>query len=80
MIISQHRLIQAIKVWIKVNYSNFNSSLRYFLFYSDEQQTEGPTVDSNMFNPDGSAKTLDPKKTTIGQRRAPVAKKVCLFE
>jgi ADP-ribosylation factor GTPase-activating protein 2/3 len=41
----------------------------------NEQQTEGPTVDSNMFNPDGSAKTLDPKKTTIGQRRAPVAKK-----
>ncbi|CAF0933569.1 unnamed protein product [Adineta ricciae] len=40
-----------------------------------EQQAEGPSVDPNAFNNDGSAKTLDPKKSTIGQRRAPATKK-----
>ncbi|CAF2514030.1 unnamed protein product [Rotaria sp. Silwood2] len=40
-----------------------------------EQQTEGPSVDPSVLNSDGSVKTLDPKKTTIGQRRAPAAKK-----
>ncbi|CAF0794803.1 unnamed protein product [Rotaria sordida] len=40
-----------------------------------EQQTEGPSVDPSILNNDGSVKTLDPKKTTIGQRRAPAAKK-----
>jgi len=33
-------------------------------------------VDPNALNNDGSAKSLDPKKSTIGQRRAPQAKKV----
>ncbi|CAF4512929.1 unnamed protein product [Rotaria sp. Silwood1] len=40
-----------------------------------EQQTEGPSVDPSVLNNDGSVKTLDPKKTTIGQRRAPATKK-----
>ncbi|CAF4844510.1 unnamed protein product, partial [Rotaria socialis] len=40
-----------------------------------EQQTEGPSVDQNALNNDGSTKTLDPKKSTIGQRRAPQSKK-----
>ena len=47
------------------------------IFFSlDEQQTEGPSVDPNAFNNDGSAKALDPKKTSIGQRRGPAPKKV----
>jgi len=45
-----------------------------------EQQTEGPSVDANALNNDGSSKSLDPKKTTIGQRRAPAAKKVRLYD
>ena len=45
-----------------------------------EQQTEGPSIDPNALNNDGSTKAFDPKKSTIGQRRAPAAKKVCLFE
>ncbi|CAF3839963.1 unnamed protein product [Rotaria magnacalcarata] len=40
-----------------------------------EQQTEGPSVDQNALSNDGSTKTLDPKKSTIGQRRAPQSKK-----
>jgi ADP-ribosylation factor GTPase-activating protein 2/3 len=40
-----------------------------------EQQIEGPSVDPNALNNDSSNKILDPKKTTIGQRRAPQAKK-----
>ena len=48
------------------------------IFCSADQQTEGPSVDPNVFNSDGSGKALDPKKTTIGQRRAPPAKKVPL--
>ncbi|CAF1315884.1 unnamed protein product [Adineta steineri] len=40
-----------------------------------DQQTEGPSVDPNVFNSEGGAKTLDPKKSTIGQRRAPASKK-----
>jgi hypothetical protein len=43
-----------------------------------EQQIEGPSVDPNALNNDSSNKILDPKKTTIGQRRAPQAKKVFL--
>lgn len=41
-----------------------------------EQQSEeqGPSVDPAAFN-DASNKSLDPKKTTIGQRRAPQPKK-----
>ncbi len=50
------------------------------LFFSAEQQTEGPSVDPSALNNDGATKTLDPKKSTIGQRRAPAAKKVCLYE
>jgi hypothetical protein len=44
-----------------------------------EQQTEGPSVDASALNNDGSSKSLDPKKTTIGQRRAPQTKKVSIF-
>ncbi|CAF1167643.1 unnamed protein product [Adineta ricciae] len=40
-----------------------------------EQQAEGPSVDPNAFNNDESAKVFDPKKSTIGQRRAPTTKK-----
>ncbi|CAF0854974.1 unnamed protein product [Rotaria sp. Silwood1] len=40
-----------------------------------EQQTEGPSVDPNALNSDGSTKVHDPKKSTIGQRRAPQPKK-----
>ncbi|CAF4717589.1 unnamed protein product, partial [Rotaria socialis] len=40
-----------------------------------EQQTEGPTVDLSALNNDGSMKPIDPKRTNIGQRRAPAAKK-----
>ncbi|CAF3721092.1 unnamed protein product [Rotaria magnacalcarata] len=40
-----------------------------------EQQTEGPTVDLSALNNDGSVKPIDPKRTNIGQRRAPAAKK-----
>jgi hypothetical protein len=47
--------------------------------FSAEQQTEGPSIDLNALNNDGSAKSLDAKKSTIGQRRAPQAKKVDLF-
>lgn len=32
-----------------------------------------------MLNSDGSAKTLDPKKSSIGQRRAPQPKKVRIY-
>jgi hypothetical protein len=69
--------IQAIKVLIKVKFF-FNS---IFICILDcvilvEQQTEGPSVDLNALDNDSSTKTLDPKKTTIGQRRAPQAKKV----
>ncbi|CAF1295295.1 unnamed protein product [Adineta ricciae] len=39
------------------------------------EQTEGPSVDPDALNNDGSAKSLDPKKSTIGQRRAPQPKK-----
>ncbi|UJR25193.1 hypothetical protein I4U23_006548 [Adineta vaga] len=39
------------------------------------QPTEGPSVDPNAFNNDGSVKALDPKKSTIGQRRVPATKK-----
>ena len=42
----------------------------------DEEQGEGPSVDPNLLNSDASGKNLDPKKTTIGQRRAAPAKKV----
>jgi len=72
--------IQAIKVLIKVKFFCFvlNS---IFICILDcvilvEQQTEGPSVDLNALDNDSSTKTLDPKKTTIGQRRAPQAKKV----
>ncbi|CAF1680771.1 unnamed protein product, partial [Rotaria sordida] len=41
----------------------------------NEQQTEGPSVDHNALNNDGSPKVHDPKKSTIGQRRAPQPKK-----
>ncbi len=58
----------------------FSSISIIYIFFSAEQQTEGPSVDPSALNNDGSGKTLDPKKTTIGQRRAPAAKKVCLFE
>ena len=42
----------------------------------DEQPTEGPSVDPNALNNDASSKSLDPKKSSISQRRAPQAKKV----
>ncbi len=48
----------------------------YSLLFLAEQQTEGPSVDPNALNNDGSTKSLDPKKSTIGQRRVPQAKKV----
>jgi len=41
----------------------------------NDQNAEGPTVDPNLLNNDETPKTLDPKKSTIGQRRAPQAKK-----
>ncbi|CAF3653876.1 unnamed protein product [Adineta steineri] len=41
----------------------------------NEQEGEGPSIDPNALNNDGSAKNLDPKKSTIGQRRAPQPKK-----
>ena len=69
--------IQAIKALIKVMFQNRRSSL-YILFFPADQLTEGPSVDSNVLNSDGSTKALDPKKSTIGQRRAPQAKKVCV--
>ena len=53
------------------------STTRHYSYFSDEQ-TEGPSVDPNALNNDGSAKSLDPKKSTIGQRRAPQSKKVRL--
>ena len=43
----------------------------------DDELGEGPSVDPNLLNNDAAAgKSLDPKKTTIGQRRAAPAKKV----
>jgi len=68
-----------IKVNYRINYFFSTISILCF-FFSAEQQTEGPSVDPNALNNDGSAKALDPKKTTIGQRRAPAAKKVYSFE
>ncbi|UJR23693.1 hypothetical protein I4U23_026675 [Adineta vaga] len=41
----------------------------------NEQPSEGPSVDPNVLNSDASGKPLDPKKSTIGQRRAPQPKK-----
>ncbi|CAF3030568.1 unnamed protein product [Rotaria sp. Silwood2] len=35
---------------------------RFVPFFLAEQQTEGPSIDQNAFNNDGSVKTLDPKK------------------
>jgi hypothetical protein len=67
--------IQAIKVLIKVDIYLFIISI-LLPFSSAEQQTEGPSVDPNALTNDGSSKSLDPKKSTIGQRRAPQAKKV----
>jgi len=37
--------------------------------------SEGPSVDPSLLDADGAAKTLDSKKSTIGQRRAPAPKK-----
>jgi len=54
---------------VTVSSNSSNQSL------SAEHPTEGPSVDPSALNSDGSAKTLDPKKSTIGQRRAPAAKK-----
>jgi len=66
---------------IKVNYLfSFSSISIVDFFYLAEQPTEGPSVDPNAFNSDAPAKILDPKKTTIGQRRAPAAKKVHLYD
>ncbi|CAF1480089.1 unnamed protein product, partial [Didymodactylos carnosus] len=39
------------------------------------QAGEGPSIDPNVFNTDGSQKTLDPKRSTIGQRRPAPSKK-----
>lgn len=53
---------------------SFSISILHFSL--DEQQTEGPSVDPDALNTDSSTKSLDPKKSTIGQRRAPQPKKV----
>ncbi|CAF0984195.1 unnamed protein product [Didymodactylos carnosus] len=40
-----------------------------------DQFGEGPSIDPNVFSADGTQKTLDPKKSTIGQRRPAPSKK-----
>jgi hypothetical protein len=56
--------------------SSFMSGL--FLFV-DDQEVEGPSVDSHVLNNDGTTRNLDPKKATIGQRRPLATKKVRRF-
>ncbi len=69
-----HRIL-IIRILKKVRIFNIDSIFIYNLYLGD-QQGEGPSVDVNALNSDGSSKALDPKKSTIGQRRAPQPKKV----